>query len=282
MPHPAPATRRPEPTRRLLSLSAWTGGALLAVALLPFPAASLWPGGGYPDVSALGAALSRGLVRYWSDGTGVVGPDLAEPVAFWARFHAVKALLAVPLLVVAVLLGRQIWREHVCSDRGGRRVWLAIAGVVEAPLVLLAVLLVVANIQGAIAPLSSALGLIDLGSRDRTLATTLHEIRVGLDAASDQPGTPPLSGLVDDFAAYHAAMVWLGAAVTVVLAVVAVRLWRRSRRAVAGARRVRVVRRSGALASLAVAAAFALITAANLSTFAHPAPALLGFFQGGS
>ena len=35
------------------------------------------------------------------------------------------------------------------------------------------------------------------------------------------------------------------------------------------------------LAKLLNSAFFAVVTAANLSTSAHPAPALLGFFEGG-
>jgi hypothetical protein len=95
-----------------------------------------------------------------------------------------------------------------------------------------------------------------------------------------------MTRLIEDFAAYHRVMVGLGAIVTVGLVLVAVRLSRRSRRtgsAQSGqsGQSARWVRLGGATA-LVVAASFALITAANLSTAAHPAPALLGFFQGSS
>ncbi len=33
-------------------------------------------------MSALGGSLSSGIVRYWSAGDGVVGPDLARPVGY--------------------------------------------------------------------------------------------------------------------------------------------------------------------------------------------------------
>ena len=272
------ASNAPAPPR-LVALSIGAAFAVLAVAVLPFPAAGLWPGGGYPDVAALGSAMTRGLVRSWAAGATDLDPGLAAPVAFWARFHVVKALLAVPLLVVAVLLGRGLWRECVRSTSRGRRAVFAFAGVLEAPLVLLGGLLVVANVQGALVPLSSALGLVDVSSSDATLSRAVHGIEDALGAPVGSATRPALTRLVEDFAAYHAVMVVIGAVVTVGLGAVAVRLWRRSR-GPAVSRPGRSVSLGGVVVTVGLAASFALITAANLSTAAHPATALLGFFQG--
>lgn len=269
--------------RTWVALSTGAVLALVAVALLPFRVAGLGPGGGYADVSTLSAAVARGLVHFWQAGAAEPDSSLTAPVAFWARFHAVKAALAVPLLVVSVLLGQRIWRECVRAGSRGRRAWLVLAGVVEAPLVLLAVLLFVANVQGALAPLSSALGLVDVRSVDRatdpTLATTLREIRDGLRSGPEGSSAPTMARLLQDFTAYHVVMVWLGALVTAALVVAAVMLWRRTRGVSTASRRVGT---TGATVSLVSAAAFAVITAANLSTALHPAPALLGFFEGGA
>jgi hypothetical protein len=287
--HPAPPTDTSPArgSRRLATLAVAAGVALLAVMVLPFPAAGLWPGGGYSDVSTLSAVVGRGLVRFWEAGTADLSPELAASVAFWTRFHVVKAVLAVPLLVTSVLLGLALWRECVRSVGRGRRAWFAAAGVLEAPLVLLAVLLVVANVQGALVPLSSALGLVDVRGPEPALATAVRGIKDSLGTSTVVPASPARTRLLEDFAAYHRVMVGLGAIVTVGLVLVAARLWRRSRRtrsAQSGqsGQSARWVRLGGATAALVVAASFALITAANLSTAAHPAPALLGFFQGSS
>lgn len=266
--------------RAWAGLTVGTAVALAAVAVLPFPVAGLGPGGGYADVSTLGAAVADGLVHFWQGASPEPDPSLAAPVAFWARFHAVKAALAVPLLLLGIMLGRRIWSECVNARRGRRRAWFTLAGLVEAPLVLLAALLVVANVQGALAPLSSALGLLDVHPTDPAVATTLREIKYGLVNPSGRTATPALTRLVEDFTAYHVVMVWLGAIVTVCLVVVAARWWRRARGAAAAPSRR--VRSAGATVALLSAAAFAVITAANLSTALHPAPALLSFFQGGA
>jgi hypothetical protein len=160
--------------------------------------------------------------------------------------------------------------------------------VAEAPLLVLAVLLVAANAQGALAPLSSALGLLPAGSvggrasAEGGLAATVREIRLALQSP-DATLPPALTRLVGDFAAYHAVMVGIGAAVTLVLAVAAVRVRRRrGHPAPAEPWRLRGPRLAAATACLGFAAAFAVVTAANLSTYLHPAPALLGFFEGGA
>ncbi|WP_323101261.1 hypothetical protein [Intrasporangium sp. YIM S08009] len=209
-------------------------------------------------------------------------------MAFWARFHVVKAVLGGVLLVLVVRLARRTWHEYVGSRARGRRARLAVAGVLEAPLLLLAVLLVAANVQGALAPMSSALGLLPVGRggtapdgvAEGGMALTVREIRRALQSP-DAAVPPALTRLVGDFAAYHAVMVGVGAVVTLGLAVLAVRVWPR-RGVAAEPWHLRGPRVVTAVSVLGLAAAFAVISAANLSTFLHPAPALLGFFDGGA
>ncbi|WP_076260050.1 hypothetical protein [Intrasporangium flavum] len=287
---PTARHRPPAPTgsRALLIPAAGVLAALAAVALLPFPAASLWPGGGYSDVAALGAALARGLEHWWRSGAVDAGPDLDAAVAFWARFHVVKAILSAVLLVLAVRLGRRTWHEYRQATGRGRRARLAVAGLAVSPVLVLAVLLVAANVQGALAPLSSALGLLPVGrvgagsgSGGGGLAGTVREIRLALHSP-DASVPPALARLVGDFAAYHAVMVGVGAVVTLGLAAAAVRVRQRRRGVEAEPWRLRGPRLLTATSILGLAVAFAVVTAANLSTYLHPAPALLGFFEGGA
>ena len=287
---PTARHRPPAPTgtRALARPAATVLAALVAVALLPFPAASLWPGGGYPDVTALGAALSRGLEHWWQSGAVDAGPDLERAVGFWARFHVIKAVLSAALLVLVVSLGRRTWHEYRRATGRGRRARLAVTGVLESPLLVLAILLVTANVQGALAPLSSALGLLPVGrvaagppADAAGLAGTVREIRLALQSP-DASGPPALARLVDDFAAYHAVMVGVGTVATLLLAAGAVRVWRRRRGVATEPWRLRGPPLVTAASLLGHAAPFAVVTAANLSTYLHPAPALLGFFEGGS
>jgi len=263
---------------RTALLGAAAGLLILAVMLVPFPLASALPGGGYPDVSALGDAMDSGFVAYWRAGTGSLGSGLQTAVDFWARFHIIKAVLAAVLLAVLVPLGSRIWGAYATAPRRGRRLLLAVTGVFHAGIALLALLVLVANIQGAIAPLSSALGLMSVGDPGPALADVTGQVRDGLDAGQQSAA---LDLLVRDFTVYHAAMAGVGTMVTVGLLVAAVILVRRRARMPRTERRLRRVHLLGVVSLICLAALFGLVTVANVSTVAHPAAALLGFFDGG-
>jgi hypothetical protein len=266
IPVPAPASRRPS------LLAAGALGLLLAVFLVPFRLASAWPGG-YPNVTALSDQMSASFVRYWHSASPA---DLAGPVEYWARFHIFKAIFAALLLMVLIPLGARTWSAYTHAARRRRSV-LAITGVVHAAVTVLALLVLVANIQGGIAPLSSALGLMPLRNPDPALAQTVSQVRHAL-ATGEQSAA--LDALVADYARYHAALAAVGAVVTLALLTVAVGMWRHRRPLARSAQRNRRVLLLGVVSVLLLAAFFALITAANLSTVAHPAPALLSFFNG--
>lgn len=155
---------------------------------------------------------------------------------------------------------------------------LGVAGGVHAAVMVLALLVLVANIQGAVAPLSSALGLMPLSNPDPALAGTLVQVRDAL-ATGEQPVA--LDARVQDYARYHLTLAVVATGVTLTLLAVAVRLWRQRARLAPSERRYRRVLLTGAISMLLLTAFFAIITAANLTTVAHPAPALLGFFNGG-
>lgn len=266
----------PAPDRLLWPLLS-AGALTVAVVLAPFRLASVWRDGGYPDRAALVESLSAAVVRFWgADGTAA-GSAVALPVSFWLRFHLIKAGLAAVLLVVLVLLGARTWRAYSRTTTVGRRLGVAALAAAEGVLGLLALLVTVANLQGAVAPLSSALGLLPLGTPDPALARTTDEIRQALAAGT--PG-PALQALLDDFTRYHVAMAGLGTLVTVALVAAAIVLLRR-RSWMPGARpRGRGLLALAAVALLLTAAFFAVVTAGNVSTVADPAPALLAFFEG--
>lgn len=202
---------------------AGTVALVLAVFLAPFPMASEWPAGGYPSRAALVDALNSGFVRYWNSGSGVVGPELAHPVDFWARFHVVKAALAGMLLLVVVPLSSRAWTAHTLPARGARRLLGGVLTGMAALLALVALVVLVANTQGAIAPLSSALGLLPMGGRDPALAETITQVRGGLARGGHSPA---VEALVHDYTVYHGAMAGLGAVVPVGLLATAVLGWR--------------------------------------------------------
>ncbi|MCA0158422.1 hypothetical protein LB823_19675 [Tsukamurella sp. M9C] len=172
--------------------------------------------------------------------------ERAEPTAGleslvddWAGFHLIKAVCAALLLALALYLGHRA-------------------------LALIPAVLLIANVQGVIAPLSSAFSLLDPvrlrdGEPGRALALMRSELRA----------TPsgPVQALVDDFARYHLAVVVMAGVLTVVLLVFAVRAWRQDRR-------------RWAVATLVAAVVTGVVTVANVTNALDPVRGLLDFIGG--
>lgn len=236
-----------------------------AVAVAPFPLAGLGPGGGYAQVSELASALGAGVVRSWA--TGAHDPAVMAAVDFWARFHVVKATLAAALLGALAVLAARVARVHP-----GRAPtwWRPLVGGLVLAGGLLALLVLVANIQGALVPLTSALGLLPVRAPGPALGATLDAVRASLAAGRPSPSA---AALVGDFTAYHQVMAWLGASSATVLAGGALVAWRR-----AGSTRRRI---TASAICTALATGFVVVAAANAATAADPVPALLAFLAGG-
>ena len=273
-----PGRRGPSHPRHLTRLTGAAAVLTAAALLVPFPLAAASSAGGYPGPDALREGVTTGFVRFWAAGTGALGPELTAAVDFWARFHVVKAALAGALLGVLLVLVPRLWRAS--TEAAGRRRWgLRSLMPVTASLLVLALLALVANVQGALAPLSSVLGVLPLGAPTAELAAPVSQAREAIVTGS---ASPAAATLLDDFARYHAVMAGLGALVTVVLLVgTAAVLRRRFRTPRADRAHRRALVTTGACL-LVLAAFFAVVTLANAGTARHPAAALVGFLDGGS
>ncbi|KXO88548.1 hypothetical protein AXK56_11370 [Tsukamurella pulmonis] len=164
-------------------------------------------------------------------------PGLAALVDDWQRYHLIKALFALLLVALALYLGHRA-------------------------LALIPTVLLIANVQGIVAPLSSAFSLLGdrVSESDGPLAQALSAMRRQL--RGDR--SPAVQELVDDFARYHLAVVVMAGVLTVILVVFAVRAWRQDRR-------------RWAIATLIAAALAAAVTAANVTNTLDPVSGLLGF-----
>jgi hypothetical protein len=155
--------------------------------------------------------------------------------------------------------------------------------VVVAALAVFSLAAVMANIQGMVAPLSSALSMLPLGTPSGQLAGTVDQVRQQLSDYSTAGGHPlPASKvMVDDFGRYHAVMVIISATVACSFAVMSFVSWKRFMRTAASDRRVRrSIGVFGVLAALFSVSVF-VVMVANIIVARDPAPALLAFFQGG-
>ncbi|MFJ5229153.1 hypothetical protein ACIQBJ_04545 [Kitasatospora sp. NPDC088391] len=251
-------TTTARPTRLPAALAALF---LTAFVLLP---------GAFTDPAGLRRALPAAFVGFWRAGRPDLPPALRELVDAWARYHLVKAACAAGLLAALTVLAARLRTAYLASGR--RRT--AAAGLLAAAPALGALAALLANVQGAIAPLSSLLSALP-ADRSGELATAVGQLEQEL---ADGRG-PAAGALTADFARYHLVIALAAALLTLLLLLAGARTWR-SRRT-APDRRARRLATATTAACALLAAACAVLAAANTGVAADPAPALLAFFRGG-
>ncbi|MEV5821945.1 hypothetical protein ABUL04_31075 [Micromonospora harpali] len=268
---------------RVIAALGVLAAALVVAFVVAPPALTADRAGGIVDRRDLSEALRAAFVAYWRSGDRDLSPDLARVVDYWSRYHLVKAVLAALLLTVLVALGFRLARAFVTTGGlgAGKRAALAAAGVLVAVLAPFSLAMVMANVQGAVAPFASLLPMLTEGVTDADLADTLTQVEQGLAESGGTGGSssPALDLMIDDFSWYHEAMAGTAAVVAVVLVATSVLAWRRFA-ATRPARKRQVLAAYGLLSALLLLPAVALAVA-NATTAADPAPALLAFFQGG-
>ncbi|WP_214105059.1 hypothetical protein [Acrocarpospora catenulata] len=177
--------------------------------------------GGFADERDIIEALRAAFVEYWNSGDRDFSHGLERVVDYWFRYHAAKAVIAAILLIVLVALGVLLWKAFLRAGGlgTGRRAALASARVLVTMLALFSLVMVMANVQGTVAPFASLLPMLVIGATDGELADTLDQIRQRLaDSLSAGDRTPPaLEVMISDFSRYHVAMAVVAATVAVVL-----------------------------------------------------------------
>lgn len=272
------------PGRALAALVALVAGLGVAFVLAPPWLAASDRSVDPTDQPQLVAAFRAALVGYWRSGNRNYPPALQRVVGYWMRFHLIKGGFAALLLIVLVALAVLLWRTILRTDGlgTGSRVALVGAGTAVPALALLALAVVMANLQGAVAPFASLLPLLMGGPPDADLTGPLAQARQQL-AGSHRTGgynPPALDAMVTDFGWYHTAMAVITAVVVVALLGLGVVFWRGTARAGAADRRTRRV--LGGFGVFAVLSSLIVVVVfiANAGTAMDPAPALLGLFNG--
>ncbi len=229
---------------------------------------------GFSDQRALVGAVEEGFVRYWTAGSGDYSSGMGGVVEYWFRFHVAKALIALALLGVLAALGVVVWRAFLRSE-GVRRGGLAVAGVCVTGVGLLSLVVAAANVQGAVAPFTSALTMLPVGTRGGELAGTLDQVRTEL-AANPDTASPALAEMISDNARYHVSMAVIAGIVAVGLVAVSVVSWRRFTEV--GDRRTRRVLGAFGVLGTVLAPAVLVVGAANVTVAADSARGLTEFF----
>lgn len=278
-------SRRPLSGRALALLGVLAAALGAAFVVAPGILAGRTPGGGYADEEALVRGMRTAFVAYWSSGDRAYPAVLERLVDYWIDYHIVKAVTAALLLAVLMLLTSRLLRPLVTPGTlgRGRVAMLASSTALAATAAFAAAMLVTANIQGAVAPFSSLISLLPVGTSGGRLANTVGQVRQGL-AAYGQPGartSPVLQAMVSDDVLYHAVTVTLLPIPAACLIAISITSWRRRARTAPSERRVRRTLALACVLSAFVSLLVLVVALANLSTVLHPAPALLALFTSG-
>lgn len=242
-------------------------------------------GGGFANESDLVNALRVAFVGYWTSGDRSFSPSMERLVDYWFRYHVAKAVIAAVLLALLVALGVRLWKTFLRASALGAatQTALASAGALVTMLALFALAVVVANVQGAIAPFASLLSMLPTTAPKGEYANTLAQVRQGLAAyPSAGSRTPPaLDVMISDYSLYHVAMVVAAAIVAMVFIGMSVMLWKQFARAESSERRTRRTWATFGAVAVALSLAVIVVAIANVTNAADPAPGLLAYFNGG-
>lgn len=228
----------------------------------------------------LSTTTSDALLAYWHSGERGFPPQLQSLLDYWVRFHVVKAGLSLVTAVLAVWLTTQLWTRFARAERprwAGRIV--CVGGAVAATAVSgFAILAMMANIQGALAPLSSLLSVPSFGTGER-LHSPGAKIARQLDPYAPATASPTLRRMVDDFAYYHQILAVV-AGVLALTAVAAAAMLVVRLRARPSTRAVKLILRSYLAVLILTALAGGILCFANITVAHDAAHALLTLVRG--
>lgn len=245
-----------------------TVAALVAFVLAPRPLAAIGGSRGFVDQADLADTFRTAFAGYWNSGRPAFTPELAEIADYWVRYHLVKAVFATIVLVAALVIGMRLRRTELGAGS------LTAAYVAVSSLTVVAAAAVLANVQGAVSPFASLLSMLPTDRAD----AALDQVQQGLENPAPHGMPAVLDAMVDDFARFHAVMVVIGAVTVLVLVGASALLWQWRARTDHDDRRNRTVATSFAVFVSVMAVGMLVVVAANLSTVADPAPALLAVF----
>lgn len=250
-----------------------------AFVLLPRPLVLVLSGRTYGDEQHLTADVSAAFVNYWHTGRRTLTPELLQLVDCWRWFHIVKAVTAIGLLVVLLVLATRLWKTYAGTGTPGRAWSSATGGVVLTVLSVLAFALALANVQGTFAPFASLMSMLPVNAAHGELEAMFGQLRHEL-AHYPSGSSGALELFVRELALYHAVVAVISWFVSVVLIVFTVASWRTYGGTAKTNQRVRRLFRSLGIASMLMSALIAVLALANTSTAADSPTALLNVYRG--
>lgn len=253
-------------------------GAALVAAFVLAPAALLRPDfGAYDSDAKLQDALGRALVEYWRSGTPALPDRLTTLVDYWFQWHAIKVAISALLVIVFALLTTALWQRYLRA-----RPWYAAVATAATVLTVLAMGVLLVNIQAMAVPLVALLPLLPGRTADGNLAQVLSEMREGLtESAGLHAGSPALTALLGEVERYYWVTVAISATLMVATSLASAHFWKRRIAGGPSATRVRLMHSTLGVVTALTACLLLFMTAASAFSALDPATSLLGVIGAG-
>ncbi|MEU5265489.1 hypothetical protein [Amycolatopsis sp. NPDC021455] len=260
----------------MIGLLLAAAAALVATFVLA-PAALLKPTFGAYDYTQLQDAFGSALVEYWRSGTPAFPARLTTLVDYWFQWHAIKVAISALAVIVFALLTTALWQRYLRA-----RPWYAAVATAAAVLTVLAMGVLMVNIEVTAVPLVGLLGLLPGTTADGKLAQVLSEMHEGLtESAGPHAGSPALTIFLGEIERYHWVMVAISATLMVATGLASAYFWKRRITGDPGATRVRFMHTTLGVVSALTACLLLLLAGATTLSALEPATTLLDVIGAG-
>ncbi|MGW3966558.1 hypothetical protein ACWED2_42550 [Amycolatopsis sp. NPDC005003] len=245
--------------------------AALVAAFMFAPAALLRPAFGAYDYAKLQETFGDALVEYWRSGTPAFPAHLTTLVDYWFQWHAIKVAISALSVIVFALLTTALWQRYLRA-----RPWYAAVATAAAVSTVLAMGVLMVNIEVTAVPLVGLLGLLPGTAADGKLTQVLREMHEGLtESAGPHAGSPALTVFLGEVERYHWVMVAISATLLVATGLASAYFWKRRSTSDPGAARVRFMHTTLGVITALTACLLLLLTAASVLSALEPATTLL-------
>ena len=252
-------------------------GAALVAAFEPAPRTLLRPTFGAYSDAKLHDAIGRALVEYWRSGTPAFPARLTTLVDYWFQWHAIKVAISALLVIVFALLATALWQRYLRTQA-----WYAAVAIAATVSAVVAVVVLMFNIQAAAVPMGALLGVLPGGTPDGKLAQVLSQLREGLTkSTSPHAGSPALTVLLGEVERYFWVMVAISATLMVATVLASVLFWKRRIAADPNATRVRFMHSTLGVITALTACLLLFMTGASALSALEPATTLLDVIGAG-
>ena len=244
----------------------WTAIVGVSLFTLPWHIAKIITGSSWVNPKQFAVAIQNGFIKDLNSNIPTPGYEksyLTNETQFWFWFHLSKAFISLILLILIILYTRELDKNYQFS---GSRLLALIHKTKKIALHSLGIfsfLILAANIQGSIAPLSSLISFLPANQHDYRLSESVQKLRLDL-LNGDQNSFA--SSVLRDFSIYHLTT-------TVIFGIATLYSFKNLYLSVKN-RNYSAIFVAGILGI-----GFLLLGVANLGTTLHPIPAFDGFLS---